>query len=138
MQTSIFTTIPNLIPTTLIEKIHTTIPKVLTTIITPIPTTIFSITPTTILTKPSTIINLIPTTIPIKKSNCTYGTLNGICVFLNLTNEEIYSKLKEDIVSTFPLNGTSVIISGPFGYNFQVTNTENEINSLHLKKIILL
>ena len=40
-------------------------------------------------------------------------------------------KLKEEILSTFPLNGNSVIVPGIKDSFFQVTNSKNEVASLN-------
>ena len=75
---------------------------------------------------------IVPSTIPIMKKNCSYYTILNNCVFLNLTNDEIYSKLIKDIVSTFPENGKNIIIAGKNGYNFKVTSSSNEAKR-HIK-----
>ena len=61
-------------------------------------------------------------------SNCSYYSLDNQCVFKNLSNGEILSKLKENIISTYPYDGKSVVVNGTDSFNFQVTNTLNEKN----------
>ena len=133
----------NKVPST-IQIIPTTIPNVPTTII-KIPTTILNL-PTTILNNPTTI-PIIPTTILkiqttiittipniIKTTiiyNCNYYTIKTDCIFTNLTDREIYSKLKKDIISTYPINGSSVVVNGLNEYSFQLTNTFNENNNIN-------
>jgi len=114
--TTIITTIP-IIPTT-IPKIPTTIPKIPTTIITTIPQI-----------KETTIITAIPSTII---SNCSYYSVYSQCIFTGLTDEEIFYKLKHDIVSTYPPNGASVSINGSNNFAFELTNTQNEDNNLNI------
>ena len=152
------TTIP-IIPTTIIKVqttipiIPTTIPNIPTTILkTPstvinIPTTIINnpttipIVPTTIIKMPTTIITTIPsvlkTTINIIETtivyNCNYYTIRTDCIFTNLTDKEIYSKLKKDIISTYPINGSSVVVNGLNEYSFQLTNTFNENNNINIE-----
>jgi len=142
--TTIITTIPIKPPTTIITtipKVPTTIPKIPTTIITTIPnvpTTIPKI-PTTIIIPPTTIITTIPqikettiiTVIPTTIINCNYYTIYTQRIFDGLSDEGIFNKLEQDIVSTYPLNGSSVIVNGSNNYAFQLTNTENEKNDFN-------
>ena len=68
----------------------------------------------------------------ILEHNCSIESiLNETCG--NLTNQELYKDIKEYVLSRFPPNGKSVIYSGKKGYNFQVTNSKNEIESLNSK-----
>ena len=108
------TTEPN-IPTTE-PKIPTTIPIIPTIILTTIP----EIIKTTIITN-----------LPTPSIICNYYTIYSQCIFTNLTDEKIYTKLKKDIVTTYPNNGVSVMVNGSNGYSFQVTNTNNENNNLN-------
>ena len=63
---------------------------------------------------------------------CTYENLvNNECSFLNLTNREIYNKIKEEIIQNYPKNGISIVIEGKDNYIFQLTNGGNEIDSLN-------
>ena len=145
-------------PTTIItDKPTTIITDKPTTIVTDKPTTIITDKPTTILTdKPTTIITEKPSTIitesPAKKPStiiienttenpketlapstiiedkCVDGSLlNNTC--RNLTNQDLYEGIKEEVLSRFPPNGKSVILPGKQGYNFQVTTAKNEIIS---------
>ena len=89
------------------------------------PSTILEPTPTT-----SKIIKPIPTTIIQEK--CKYGiSINYTSSYANLSNEDIYHITKEDIISSYCRIG-SVLITGSHGYNFQVTNTKNELKSIGL------
>ena len=107
------TTIPAQIPTTIQNKIITTLPKIISTI--PIiPTTIPKIIPTTII-----------------QDQCKYGILiNHTSSFSNLSNDDIYQITRNNIISTYCINGSSVFIAGSNGFAFQVSNTKNEILSL--------
>ena len=133
------TTFPN-IPSTFLN-IPTTIPNIPTTI--PfIPTTIPFI-PTTNIIIPSTTITIttvpeiIPTTLPIISStvqepiyiNCTYQYyLTYNCSFENLNNSEILSKLKNEMLITYPNNGINVEIKASDGYAFQLSNSLNQLD----------
>ena len=76
---------------------------------------------------PSTIIREIETTI--LESRCVnVSLLDETC--RNLTNQDLYSGIKEEILSRFPPNGDSIIYKGKNGYNFQVTTAANELESL--------
>ena len=126
-------TIPN-IPST-IPQIPTTIINMPTTIL-QIPTTIPNI-PSTIPQIPSTIITTIPrimttiiTNIPTIISECNYYSVYSQCIFNNLTDEEIYKKLKKDILPTYPTDGISISINGSNGYSFQLTNKLNDNNNM--------
>ena len=104
MPTTIITHIQNIVPTTQV-KIITTLPKINTTVPEIIPTTI----------------------IPEK---CKYGIeINYTSSYSNLSNDDIYHITRKDIVSFYCLNGSSVLITGSNGFNFQVTSTKNEIKS---------
>jgi hypothetical protein len=103
----------------------------MTTIQTTIHTTIYTTIPTTIYKIPSTVLTTESETTSLIIKNCSYDTLINNCVFKNLTNGEVYSKLKEEILSTFPLNGNSVIVPGIKDSFFQVTNSKNEVASLN-------
>ena len=139
----VHTTISVIEPTTFIQT-PTTIPEKMPTTIIKIPTTLIEKTLTTI---PKPIIRTIPLNIPINtipeiiktaiistnptiKYNCSYYTVDSHCVFANLTDEEIFIKLKKDVISTYPQNGVSVLVNGTNSYSFQVTNTNNENNIL--------
>ena len=134
-----------IIPPTTVITPPTTVVIPPTTIITP-PTTVIT-PPTTIITPPTTIISTIPgikTTIPIippqttipeiiptiVRDECKYGILiNYTSSYSNLSNEDIYHIAKENIISSYCLNGSSVIIEASKGYAFQVSNTLNEVRS---------
>ena len=63
---------------------------------------------------------------------CTYENLvNNACSFLNLTNTEIYNKIKEEIIQNYPEDGISIVIEGKDNYIFQLTNGRNELDSLN-------
>jgi len=67
-----------------------------------------------------------------EKDICTYEDLvNDECSFLNLTNTEIYNKIKEEIIQNYPDDGISIVIEGEDNYIFQLTNGGNELNSLN-------
>ena len=147
------------IPTTLPDN-PTTIPEMPTTIqtittIPVIPTTIHEI-PTTIPENPTTApvipttIQIIPTTNPIIttehfilttfpeiitttyiEEQCKYGRLiNHTSIYSNLTNEEVYQVIKDDIISSYCTQSSSVIIEGSNGNSFHLTNTLNENRAL--------
>ena len=62
---------------------------------------------------------------------CTYNNLiNDQCSFLNHTNLEIYNKIKNEIIQTYPNDGESVVIEGLDEYVFQLTTSLNEIKSI--------
>ena len=67
---------------------------------------------------------------PINYNICTYYVyLHYNCSFLNLSNFGILSKLKEEMLRTYPHNGISVQINALDGYAFQITNSLNQIIS---------
>ena len=101
-----------------------------TTITTTIPTTIPATIPTTILT--TIISSIITTNSTITDLLCSYNNLlNNECLLLNYNNEELYEKIKSEIIGTYPANGESVVIEGEENYVFQITTAANEINSLN-------
>ena len=142
MPTPMITTIPIPTITTMPTPMITTIPIATITTIAEMPTTIIIPTPTTFLTTALTTIPLpIITTLPattianiqttIIEEKCRYGILiNYTDTFSNLTNEEIYNIARENIIREYCKNGSSVIIEGHNGFNFQVSNTLNEIKNL--------
>ena len=120
----ISTIIPDLTPTTLPEKMATSIPiSLLTTIPINLPTTIITTIPEI---KKTTIITDHPTII----YDCNYYTVYHHCIFTNLTNEEIFNEIKQQIVTTYPIDEISVLVNGSNSYSFQLTNTNNENNAL--------
>ena len=115
----ISTTILKITPTPAVSIIPTTIS---TTKITILPTTIIKKIPTTTVT---TIPKKIPTTII--QDKCKYGVLiNYTSSFSNLSNSEIYEYEIPNIINSYCLMGSSVIVKGK-NSNFQVTTTKNEI-----------
>ena len=62
--------------------------------------------------------------------SCNYYTVYTECIFTNLTEEEIYIKIKKDILSTYPTDGISITINGSDEYTFQLTNTFNDNNTM--------
>ena len=102
------------------------------TIITTFQTTIISFIPSKITTIPNSISNNIPYTFI--NGICSYNKLlNNECSFENNNNTEIYNKIKNEIIKTYPLNGESVVIKAEDNYIFQVTTEENEINTFNGK-----
>ena len=68
----------------------------------------------------------------IKEEACTYEKLvKNECSFLNLSNTEIYNKIKKEIIQNYPSDGVSIVIQGEDTYIFQLTNEGNEIDSLN-------
>ena len=123
--TTIVTEKPTEKPTTIVTEKPTEKP---TTMITEKPTEKPIEKPTEKLTeKPSTIIREIETTI--LESKCANASLlDETC--RNLTNQDLYKGIKEEILSRFPPDGDSIIYRGKNGYNFQVTTAANELESL--------
>ena len=76
--------------------------------------------------KPSTIIN--EDQEKNIRNKCNGSILSETCG--NLTNQELYFGILEEVLSRFPPNGKSVIVPGRQGYNFQVTTPQNELASL--------
>ena len=108
-----------------------------TTIISTIPMPIFTTIPTTIPIVMAKILTTIPIIIPssfpsslIEKCNYNYLVINK-CSFGNDNNTEIYNKIKNEIIQTYPTNGESVVIKGKDNYIFQITTDDNEINTLN-------
>jgi len=67
-----------------------------------------------------------------KEEICLYeDLLSNQCSFLNLTNTEIYNKIKEEILQNYPSDGVSIVIEGEDNYVFQITNGGNEQDSLN-------
>ena len=136
------TTIVTEKPTTIVtEKPTTIVTERPTTIVTEKPTTIVTEKPTTIITeKPTTILTEKPTIIVTEKSEeYSSSILEDVCknaskldeTCRNLTNQEIYNGILEEVLSNFPPNGGSVIHDGKDGYKFQVTTPQNEKDSLN-------
>ena len=96
-----------------------------------IQTTIITISTTILKAIPASIITNIPTTITV--SMCTYDYLlkSECSSFLSYNNNEIYTKIKAEIIETYPEDGESVVILGQENYAFQLTTVENEIDSLN-------
>ena len=66
------------------------------------------------------------------QETCTYDNLlNNECSFLNLSNKEIYNKIKEEIIQNYPSDGVSIVIEGEDSYVFQITTSGNELDSLN-------
>ena len=141
--TTIPTTVMTTIPTTTITTIPTTtITTIPTTITTTIPTTIMTTIPTTSLTEiQSTIFTTIPTTktttllttliteIPttVLKEQCKWGILvNFTSSYSNISSADIYDNKIKEIIRSYCLDGSSVIVNGEDG-KFQITRTRNEI-----------
>ena len=59
---------------------------------------------------------------------CTYYVyLTYNCSFYNLTNNGILSKLKREMLNTYPSDGVDVQINALDGYAFQLTNSLNQL-----------
>ena len=96
-----------------------------------IPTT-FKETPTTIPKIPTTILLNAEKTELNQISVCNYQViLNENCDFQNKTNTEIYEIIKNELISSFPSNGVSIVIKGIDNYVFQITNNINELSTLN-------
>jgi hypothetical protein len=85
---------------------------------------------------------IIPSTITeqVNYNICNYYVyLHYNCSFLNLTNFGILSKLKREMLRTYPSNGIDVEINALHGYAFQITNSLNQIasNDSYFSKIDL-
>ena len=97
----------------------TTIP---TAIITTILTTAITIIPTNIKTE-------IQTTIMDNK--CRYETVvDKTCVFLNMTHKDIITKIKDEVLHTYPPDGINIVIYDDTDYAVQLTSSFNEIQTL--------
>ena len=113
------TTIPIISPTTI--SIMTTIPEALTNNQVKTTTSIYS----------ATITEIIHTNSLEHENECKYGRLiNYTSLYSNLSNEEVYYKIKANILSSYCISKSSVIIEGSNGYFFHLTNTINENRSL--------
>ena len=64
---------------------------------------------------------------------CTYlELLNNFCSFKEYNNTEIYYKLKNEVIFTYPSeDGESLVIEGKENYVFQLTSEENEKDSMN-------
>jgi len=142
------TSAPTIISTTFPATITNTIPKAISSTITETTTSkISSNIPTTtpikfpktipatpsatdIIKLPTTIISKIPTVIPqtnIIQDICKYGVLiNYTSSFSNLTNGEIYEHEIQNIINSYCIKGSSVIVKGQHA-NFEVTTSYNEV-----------
>ena len=145
LPTEKLTTIPQIIPSTIILSstqinILTTIPEIQTTI-PEIQITLPEI-QTTIPEIPIiTTIKLMPTTIPeptpvpaptIPRVRCTYFLLiEGKCDFTNDTNTQVYDKLKNEVVETYPEGGHSAGVEIKDGLYFQLTTFKNQMEVLN-------
>ena len=77
--------------------------------------------------KPTTIIE--PSSPRIK---CTYDLLiEEKCDFTNDTNTEVYEKLKNDVVETYPNGGHSAGVKIKEDLYFQLTTTSNQLGILN-------
>ena len=78
--------------------------------------------------------NLVLETTYIKQNNsgiCSYNIyLNTTCSFQELNQTESYTKIKEELIKTYPSDGKSITINSDKNYSFQVTTTKNEEESL--------
>lgn len=118
------TTIPITQTTIILPEPSTLLNKIPTTITSPIPTTIPKIMTTIPLIPPSTIPE-IPKTIIQEK--CKYGIeINYTDSYSNLTNEDIYYIAKDNLIKSYCLTGSSVMITASKGFNLQISNTMNE------------
>ena len=64
---------------------------------------------------------------------CTYiELLKKLCTLLEYNNTEIYYKIKNEVLRTYPTdNGESLVIEGKENYIFQLTTGENELDSIN-------
>ena len=78
--------------------------------------------------------NIILETTYIKPNNsgiCSYNIyLNTTCSFHELNQTESYTKIKQELIKTYPSDGQSITINSHGNYSFQVTTTKNEEESL--------
>ena len=51
-----------------------------------------------------------------------------------MENKEIYIKLKDEVLETYPPDGINIIIPGKSNYSFQLTNSNNEQDILNNNK----
>ena len=122
------------LPTTIPEIPPTTIPENPTTYIEKVPSTITPIiTPSTITPVPK-----VDTTITVKpeptvpRERCTYYLLvEGKCDFSKDTNTEVYEKLKNDVVETYPDGGHSAGVEIKDDLYFQLTTNNNQLAVLN-------
>ena len=56
----------------------------------------------------------------------------------NLTNQELYEGIYEEILSNFPPNGESKVFNGKNGYSFQVTTSGNELDALNAQNNVVI
>ena len=111
---SLPTTIPEN-PTTYIPKADTTItPIIIPPTVTPVP-------------KVDTTVTIIPeSTLP--RVRCTYNLLvEGKCDFSKDTNTEVYEKLKNEVVETYPEGGHSAGVEIKDDLYFQLTTNRNQL-----------
>ena len=120
------------LPTTIPEIPPTTIPENPTTYIEKVPSTITPIiTPSTVtpVPKPDTTITVKPT---VPRERCTYNLLvAGKCDFSKDTNTEVYEKLKNDVVETYPDGGHSAGVEIKDDLYFQLTTNNNQLAVLN-------
>ena len=76
--------------------------------------------------------NPITTSISLSIINCSYFLfINNFFSYDNYNNSEIYNKIFEEIIPTYPADGINVIIEGKENYIFQITTDENENNKIN-------
>lgn len=77
-----------------------------------------------------------PTILPVNNSGiCSYNIyLNTTCSFSELTEEESYNKIKDEIITTFPQDGQSLTIETKNNYAFQIRKNQDLINLEQLLK----
>jgi len=50
-----------------------------------------------------------------------------------MENKDIYNKIKNEVLKTYPQNGIDIVIPGKSDYSIQLTTTSNELQSLYQK-----
>ena len=63
---------------------------------------------------------------------CSYEKLlDNNCVFESNNNSDLYDKISNDILKSYPDDGESIVIEGENGHIFQITTLDNELSSLN-------
>ena len=67
----------------------------------------------------------------IMDNKCRYETVvDKTCVFLNMTHKDIITKIKDEVLHTYPPDGINIVIYDDTDYAVQLTSSFNEIQTL--------
>ena len=141
IKTTIPTPVPSTIPLIITTNVQSTIPKIMpepkTTVVASNPSTIINKPPTTLpkFISPTTNMNILTTNPKIFQSTiyqdkCLNGTyITNLCS--NISDEELYSRLREEIFDAYDSDKAAKLFSGKGDYSLRISNTKNEMKGLN-------